>query len=623
MRTAARLLLACLGALALAAPAHAARADGPTGLHAFLLRSDEPRATAFARTPAFAWSPVAGALRYEFQLSTSSIFRESGIVYEDEAVTGPAASPPLALPWVTGNPHSLFARVRAVLPSGVTPWSSAYGFDMRARTLPTPIETYPGLLRWTPVEGATGYTVWYLFPDGTETKVNVLTNVVDQREWYTLHQGSSFSGKVKWRIRAFRRIHGTRANGLPATSYGPWSPIYSTTNPAFTTGPLKALATASDTVGTAASPDTHRLAPAFLFSGNTSLFKQTAELYRVHVFTDRDCINRVFSSPAIGSPAYAPRPFGPAGASPSRTAFVPGARVNAATFDGDAITPNEELGPFPPFTGGKAPEPAAGTSAAPTAPALGPTDLGAPADFWDIDFDRGARYYWTVVPVGPSSAGGAGLLGAPAASGDKSITVAGGVFAVGDALTIGAAPSQDKATVVSVSGTTLGLSNALTFAHGPGEVVARTSSSTGSYRELELAQEACAAGRVATFGRTSEPVVTAAAAPYASGLSTKGRLVAASSRRVTFYGSPLVAWSPALSAGAYEVQWSRTSYPFRPAAAPLLTFSTSAVLPLRPGTWYYRVRGINFSLPTKAQPMSWSDPVELRIARPTFRVVGR
>lgn len=624
MRTAARLLLACLGALALAAPAQAARADAPTGLHAFLLRSDEPRATTFARTPAFAWNPVAGALRYEFQLSTASIFREGGILYEDEALTSPAAAVPLALPWISGSPHSLFARVRAVLPNSVTQWSAPLGFDMRWRTLPTPIETYPGLLRWTPVEGATGYAVWYLFPDGTETKVHVLTNVVDQREWYTLHQGSSFSGKVKWRIRAFRRVYGNRANGLPATSYGPWSPIYSTANPAFATGPMKALATASDTVGHAASPDTHRLAPAFLFSGNTSLYNQTAELYRVHVFTDRDCINRVFSSPVIGSPAYAPRPLGPPGGSPSRTAFTPGARVNAVTFDGEAITPNEELPPAAPFTGANAPDTTTGSSTAAATPApVGPGEVGAPGDLWDIDFDRGARYFWTVIPVGSvTSSGGAALLGAPAASGDKQVTVAGSAFAVGDAITIGVAPSQDKATVVSVSGGTLGLSNALTFAHGPGEVVARTSSTTGTYRELELAQEACAAGRVASFGRTSEPVVTAAAAPYASGLSTKGRLVAAASRRATFYGAPLVAWSPALSAGAYEVQWSQTSYPFRPAAAPLLTYSTSAVLPLRPGTWYYRVRGINFSLPTKAQPMSWSDPVELRIAKPTFRVVG-
>jgi hypothetical protein len=188
-------------------------------------------------------------------------------------------------------------------------------------------------------------------------------------------------------------------------------------------------------------------------------------------------------------------------------------------------------------------------------------------------------------------------------------------------ITIGVAPSQDRATVVGVAGTTISLSTALTFAHGPGEVVVRTSAA-GEYRDLELAQEACAAGRVATFGRASEPVVTAAAAPYASGLSTKGRLVAAASRRATFYGTPLVAWSPALGAGAYEVQWSTSMYPFRPAAAPMLTYSTAATLPLRPGTWYYRVRGINFSLPTKAQPMSWSDPVELRIAKPSFRVVG-
>ena len=113
MRIAARLLVACLGALALAAPAHAARADGPTGLHGFLLRSDEPRATTFARTPSFAWNPVAGALRYEFQLSTSSLFREGGVIHEDNALTSPAAAIPLSLPWVTGNPHSLFARVRA------------------------------------------------------------------------------------------------------------------------------------------------------------------------------------------------------------------------------------------------------------------------------------------------------------------------------------------------------------------------------------------------------------------------------------------------------------------------------------------------------------------------------
>ena len=49
---------------------------------------------------------------------------------------------------------------------------------------------------------------------------------------------------------------------------------------------------------------------------------------------------------------------------------------------------------------------------------------------------------------------------------------------------------------------------------------------------------------------------------------------------------------------------------------------TSAVLPLKPGTWYYRVRGFNYSLPTGAQQMSWSDPAKIVVAKPKFRVVG-
>jgi hypothetical protein len=44
------------------------------------------------------------------------------------------------------------------------------------------------------------------------------------------------------------------------------------------------------------------------------------------------------------------------------------------------------------------------------------------------------------------------------------------------------------------------------------------------------------------------------------------------------------------------------------------------VLPLTAGRWYYRVRGLNDSLPRKPE-MTWSPPVKLRIARPRFRVV--
>lgn len=625
-----RLAVACLATLLLVAPADAARTppadDAPTGLHGFLLRSDEPRTDTFSRTPSFAWNPVAGAVRYEFQLGTSSLFRESGILWESAALTSPATAVPLSLPWVTGSPHSLFARVRAVRAGSVTPWSRAYGFNMRWPTLPTPIESYPGLLRWTPVEGATAYTVWYLFPDGTSKKVTVTTNVVDEREWYTGHQGSSFSGKIKWRIRAERRLYGARTNGLPAVSFGPWSPIYSTTNPAFAGGPFKLLGTASDVVATPGDQEAHRLAPAFLFSGNTGVYGGPVGLYRVYVFSDRDCINRVWASPPVGSPAYAPRPFGtmalPAASGGPSTTFLPdGVPARGTTFDGDYVISNEELAPAAPYAPGATPGDGK-TAAATATPFTPPTNLGAPVDFSDIDWDRGARYYWTVIPVAAKSPGALTVaLALPAAIGDKQLTISGSGLAPGDALTIGTAPSQDKATVVSVSGGAVTLSGALAFAHAPGEAVVRASGAL-VYSDLELPQEACGAGRVSSFGKTSEPVVTAASAPYVTGLSTRGRLVSAVARRSQFYGTPLVAWSPALGAGAYEVQWSRTRYPFRPAATPLLTYSTAATLPLRPGTWYYRVRGINYSLPTGAQPMSWSEPVELRIAKPTFRIVG-
>ena len=48
---------------------------------------------------------------------------------------------------------------------------------------------------------------------------------------------------------------------------------------------------------------------------------------------------------------------------------------------------------------------------------------------------------------------------------------------------------------------------------------------------------------------------------------------------------------------------------------------TDAGRPL--GTWYYRVRGVDFALPGNARAMSWSDPVSIRIAKPVFRVSGR
>src|SRR5205085_1350701 len=154
------------------------------------------------------------------------------VIYADGTATTPVEAPPVTLPWITGSPHSLYARVRAITAHGATPWSAGFGFDMVPPSAPAPLPSYPGLLRWTTVDGALGYQITL---DGTA------------------------------------------------------SDVYSD--------------------GSAGSPS-HRLMPAFLWSGDQALDGTSAELFRVYVFTDRQCLNRVFTSAVVGSPAYAPRAFG-------------------------------------------------------------------------------------------------------------------------------------------------------------------------------------------------------------------------------------------------------------------------------------------------------------------------
>ena len=88
-----------------------------------------------------------------------------------------------------------------------------------------------------------------------------------------------------------------------------------------------------------------------------------------------------------------------------------------------------------------------------------------------------------------------------------------------------------------------------------------------------------------------------------------------------FYGQPLVAWKPAVNATAYELQWSKKPYPFN-VAGTHLTLATSLVLNLKPGTWYYRVRGYDYNLPTGAQEMAWSTPTKIVVAAPKLHIVG-
>ena len=653
MLRASLLAAVCLGLLTLAPAAEAAkpvRGAAPKNLHGFLLRADEPADNSFTRTPSFAWNPVPGAIHYQFQLATSSSFRESGLVYSTSGLTSPVAAPTVMLPWITGNPHALFARVRGITATATTPWSNPFGFDMTPGPAPKPLPSEPGLLRWTPIVGADGYQVWFVDINNPTPKMEtVFTNVVDEREFYTFHRTLSWTSTIRWRIRALRTDRTdnnmqTRQNGLPAVGYGPWSPVYSSTNPPYVGGPIKLGPTVSDVVssGEASSP-AHRLMPAFTFSGDQAIDGTSAELFRVYVFTDRQCLNRVFASAVIGGPAYAPRPFGPL-ALPTLPSSLPAARASylndgsepdSYSFDGLKVQTTELATPATPTTGAPSdsdsnPGSNVATPAGPAQIQVGSGVLGAPVDLWDTDWPS-SGYYWTVIPVEAVSPGALKTSTASgAAIGASAVTVTSAVgFSSGDSVLLGSAGNQENITIVGVSGNTLSLAVPLHSAHGAGEPIVRTGGNL-RYQDLELPQDVCAApyNRVARFGKQSEPSLTAAGELFASGLSTKGRLTSGASNQA-FYGSPLVAWTPALGATVYEIQWSKKRYPFKPEPNPqnqnslgTLVLGTSAVLPLKPGTWYYRVRGFNYSLPTGAQQMSWSDPAKIVVAKPRFRVVG-
>lgn len=546
-------VLFALLALVVGAPTASAKPPkAPKGLKAFLLRVNEPDALYnrnFPRTPAFAWRAVKGAKRYEFQVSTSENFADSALVYEDSMggikLTSPTATVPVSLPWMTGNPYALYARVRAIGPRGVAGrWSAAYGFNMRWRDRPTPLDPqFPGLVRWTPIEGATSYEVWLA---GSSKLFYTTTNVADEREFYAFHTQPWWIQSVQWRVRAVRTLYGDIPTGMPRETYGPWSDWFTNINPPFTVdfnppynsapAEISLAGTVSGNVSsTPSSPQAHDLFPAFRWTGNYRSWGQPAfldtstEMFHVYAFTDAECVNRVFTSAIVGGPAYAPRigqtlqlPGTFSDRNVDRTTWIKyGDEGHTVMQDGTAVTAADSS-----LTG---------------------------TDLWDTYWPSGG-YYWTVVPV----------------------------YARPD--------PQDNSKILE-------------------------------WRDIQLPEDVCREGGAARFGKVSKPVLVGDKAPYATGLSTDGKLVPAAKAAPTFYGTTLVAWEPVNGAAQYEIQVSRSLSPWRSAGS-LTTGATSALLQLPPGRWFYRVRGLNPLLPGRPE-MTWSKSVTLRIAKPRFKIVKR
>lgn len=594
----------------------------PNGLHGFLLSASEPLTHSFDRTPAFAWNPIGGADHYELQLATSNTFRENSILWDDTSLQTPVGSPPLTLPWITGSPYALFARVRAVFANGdASPWSRDFGFDVVPPAAPTPLPSASGLLRWTPVDGADGYQVWLVDAGKIEA---VDTNVLDEREFYSLHTPQWYAS-LRWRVRAIRDDFVGSKNGLPAAVYGPWSSTYTSTNPALTNGPIQLGETISDVVSDGSrTSSAHELMPGFTWTGNETLGGVPAQLFRVYVFTDDQCLNPVFVSSVVGSPAYAPRLSGPLALPESPTdlvlaqnAYLPdGAQTGDYSYDGFTITSSEQQASATPTTT----VPGGSTASVSVNGTPGP-----PVDLWDVDWPS-SGYYWTVIPVQPIGTGSTTVAAPGVGKGATIVPVSSTQgFVVGDSVTIGvtsgASADAEGGTVGGIGPGYIVLQAPLTIAHAQGEPITMPI----HYYDMEMPQDVCAAGRIQRVGIASAPELTTGTAPYVTGLSSKGRLIS-SVRTPAFYGEPLVSWTPAPGARAYEVQWSKTRYPFnaqtdaRTGGPGYMTPATSAILPLEPGTWWYRVRGFDYNLPSGAQAMAWSSAQKLVVAAPKYRV---
>jgi hypothetical protein len=555
----------------------------PTGLRAFLLRADEPSYNSFPRTPSFAWTPYDGAQSYDFELATSKTFDDRTMVWSTDdpsTLKVPATAIPVALPWMTGRPYALYAHVRAQTAKGATRWSAPFGFNMSWKTVAEPLgPDVPGLVRWKPVDGATSYEVWFVEADKV---ITTTTNVADEREYYTLHEDPAWTSTVQWRVRAVRKLYGALPNAIPAVSFGPWSQTFVSTNPQFLTGPLTAVETVSNTFSTSVdSVAPHNLTPAFVFNGNAAAngFAGRHPLFRVYVATDRQCVNIVFTGSIVGSPAYAPRTSGPL-ALPAGTATTATTTTTPTTTTATTTTTTT--------TATTTTTPSA-TTASPYLPDGAQTAFGADGSSVTNNEQGGDSSVF-------STTGTAGSTAARATSAIPADFTTAGPFV--DLWDIGSPNGRYWWTVVPVIETSTG------------------------YRDLEVPQDACLAGRIGQFGKASQPITTSGLSPYASGLSASGELIAAKSAKPTFYRAALIGWEPAPGAIGYEVQWSKTKSPWKSAsAAPVYTAATSLLLDsLTPGTWYYRVRGIDPYVRGPVKQMSWSAPVAIKIARPKFFV---
>jgi hypothetical protein len=405
-------LLLPLAALALIWSASAAGSStplpAPTGVHAFVYRADEAVKAdhTYALMPAFAWNGQQGARNYDLELATSKTFADATVIYRNEYNT-PVASLQKTVPWMTGRPYALWVRVRVHAGDRTSGWSNPFGFNTAWQAVPQSLPSPEGLVRWTPVEGATGYQVWYTRALGASLSFSTLTNVADEREFWTFHP--QLAGTIYWRVRATRTVtDASLPNGIPAVTHGPYSPLYTTVVSGHqSTGPVQPVMAVSNTMSTPASVQAHQLTPGFAWTGDTDALGDRSNygLWRVYVFSDQQCVNPVLTGSVVGGDSWAPRNIDPLTLPKDTNELAstiagefPGWSAQAGVFaaDGEVPAPSESIsadGSTPTTTSDSGSGSGSGSGGS-TAGTVSTRLVGLADNGWPQ-----GRYWWTVVPV--------------------------------------------------------------------------------------------------------------------------------------------------------------------------------------------------------------------------------
>ena len=310
------------------------------------------------------------------------------------------------------------------------------------------------------------------------------------------------------------------------------------------------------------------------------------------------------------APVRAARAAGrPASLPAARATYLSdGSEPDSFTFDGLKVQSTELTAPATPTTAVPADSDSIGldrsAAAGPQQIQIGSGVLGAPVDLWDTDWP-GSGYYWTVIPVEAVSPGALKTSTAAAAAiGGTGVTV--------DQRRRLLERRHRRARQRSEPGNRHGRRGQRQYAHARGDTEVgawRRRADRPDRRQSPLPGSRAGAGRVRCAVQPRGAIRQEQRAgphgcrralrlgPVPEGTPHSG------TNSQAFYGSPLVAWTPALGATVYEVQWSKKRYPFKPQPNPqnqnalgTIVLGTSTVLPLKPGTWYYRVRGFNYGI---------------------------